>query len=159
MLSQPSSRKIWSLSLLTLGLYFFYWCSRSRAEINRSAGQVLIPSSWYLVVPGLNYFWMWLYAGALQKVSYDRIKSSDVFLVYLVCASLLTLPFTFGRGFNISSPPATTTVHPSWHTILVIISVIFAISVIINAAGMAFFCNYTQANINALPRLGQPSQA
>ena len=156
MLNRPSSRRIWTLSLLTLGLYFYYWCSHSRAEINRSAKQNLVPTCWYLIVPGLNYYWMWLYAEALQKVSYRRIKQSDVFLVYVIATSLIWLPSSFGRGFSFNTSHATASVHPTLHTILLIIGIIAAIAVIMNAAGLAFFCNYTQGKINALPR---PSRA
>ena len=151
MLNQPSKSKIWLLSLLTLGLYFFYWCSRSRADINSSAKQPLVPSCWYLVVPGLNYFWMWLYAEALQKVSYKRIKASDVFLVYVIGTSLIGLPWTLSRGFSYPSS-ATSTVHPTLHTVLLIIGIVVAVGTLVNAAGLAFFMSYTQGKISALPQ-------
>ena len=159
MLSQPSSRKIWFLSLLTLGLYFFYWCSRSRTDINTSAKQVLIPSTWYLAVPGLNYYWIWLYAGALQKVSFNRIKSTDLFLVYVLCMNVLTILVTLGRYFDFGFIHSQSVTQPSLHSILIVISILVATSTLINAAALGFFCNYAQKKINALPGLKQSLKA
>ena len=152
MLSRPNNRKIWLLSLLTLGLYFYYWCSHSRADINRAAKRNVVPSCWYFAVPGLNYYWMWLYAEALQQVSYKRIKRTDVFLVYVIATSFVSLPVTVARSINLSTSSTSGSVHLSLQTVLTIAGIVIFIATLINAASLAFFCTYTQGKVNALPR-------
>lgn len=155
MLNRPSSSKIWLLSLLTFGLYFYYWCSHSRADVNRAAKLAIVPTCWYFLVPGLNYYWMWLYAGALQKVSFGRIKATDVFLVYVISTSLVGLPLSISRGINFSSSSAPNSFNPTLHTFLVVAGIAIVVAALINAAGLAFFLNYTQGKINAIPRPAQ----
>ncbi len=155
MLNRPSSSKIWLLSFVTFGLYFYYWCSHSRADVNQAAKEQIVPTCWYFLVPGLNYYWMWLYAGALQKVSFGRIKTTDVFLVYILSTGLVGFPVSFLRVFNFTSSSASSSVQPSLQAILITIGVVVLIAALVNAAGLAFFCNFTQGKINALPRAGQ----
>ena len=154
MLNPPSKAKIWLLSLVTLGFYFYYWCVRSQIDVNRSAKQQIVPSCWYLAVPGLNYYWMWLYTEALQKVSYNRIKATDVFLVYVICTSFLGLPLSIGNFFNSSSSSNDSlgAVSPSLQTVLLVVGLLIAFAALANAVGLAFYMNYVQGKISALPR-------
>ncbi|MGH7237187.1 MAG: hypothetical protein ACREGF_01485 [Candidatus Saccharimonadales bacterium] len=145
MLNKPSSGKIYLYNFLTLGFYFFYWCSRSRANINHSARQKLIPSTWLLAVPGGNYWWMWQYAGALDYVSYGRLKSSDTFLLYILATHAFVL---LSPLYYFLSGPSHTTA--SLHTILLIIIIAIIIVFLISIAGAAFFCAVVQHKINAL---------
>jgi hypothetical protein len=87
-LSKPSDIKIIFLSIITFGTYFFYWCIKSAAAVNHSAGQRLTPNNIYLFLPALSYWWMWNYAQALESTSYGRIKGSDIFLVAILAANL-----------------------------------------------------------------------
>lgn len=80
------------LNCLSLGLYFVAWCSSSAKEVNASARQVLVTNAWYLLIPGLNFWWMWQYAFALERVTFKRIKAADVFVGYIL---ITFIPTTF----------------------------------------------------------------
>lgn len=137
----PSTAKIYILSILTLGFYFFYWCSKSRAQINQAAKKDLVPSTWYLAIPGLNYWWIWEYAGALELVSYKRIKSVDTFCFFLIGTSLLFLLPAFP---NIGSHD----LGRNGHEIFTVLLILFGIFIVINSIGLGFFCSTIQNKIN-----------
>jgi len=126
---------------LSLGFYFFYWCSRSRRDIIRSAGRPIIPSTWVLALPVGNYWWMWRYANALDFVSYSRIKYSDTFLIYIIVINLAFIGEPVIR-FTIQLQ------HISLTLVLIALAVIWVISVI----ALGVFCAVIQDKINKLPK-------
>jgi hypothetical protein len=146
MLSGSSLKKIWLLNVVTFGTYYFYWCAHSRQDINKSAGRELIPSTWYLAIPGLNYYWVWQYSRGLEQVSFKRINGNDVFLVYIVGANFVAIAPSFFRLLTFN--PAAT---PSVHAIIVIVGLIILLLILASALGLAFFCAYVQRRVNALP--------
>jgi hypothetical protein len=147
MLSGPSSKKIYLYTVLTLGLYFFYWCSKSKYDINNSAKQKLIPTTWLLALPGGNYWWMWKYSEALEIVSYERLKKSDTFLYYIL-GSHAWLLLTFGITPNFSFGGRT---HLS-STLITIILIYIFVSIILEILGSAFFCTTMQKKISLIAR-------
>lgn len=138
----PSTAKIYVLSILTLGLYFFYWCSKSRVLVNQAAKKELVPATWLLAVPGVNYWWMWQYANALEHVSYKRIKAVDTFCYFLIGTGLL---FIFSGGYpDVSSRDLGRNTH---EIIVVLLSGLF-LFVVLNSIGLALFCSVIQNKIN-----------
>lgn len=143
MLQGVSTRKIFLYQALSLGLYYFYWCAKSRADVIRSANRPIIPSAWLLVVPGGNYWWMWRYANALDFVSYGRIKYTDTFLLYVVAINftLFGSPFfRFVPDFHHSSPRQTITV----------LAVLLLVIVVTSIIGLGIFCAVMQDKVSKL---------
>jgi uncharacterized membrane protein len=147
-LNRPSTTKIWLLTIATLGLYYVYWCAQSGKDINTAARAKLVPSAWYLIVPGLNYYWVWQYATALESVSYKRINRSNIFLVYVIGMNFATLPFGIFRYFNFS----TSSSQPSFHTVVTILVIAVCIAAVATVMGAAFFCSYAQNQINQVAK-------
>lgn len=145
MLHGSSIKKIWLLNVVTLSLYYFYWCSQSRQDINKSAGQELIPSTWYLAIPGLNYYWVYQYARALEQVSFKRINGNDVFLIYIVGANFVTIAFSVFRPLTFESLST-----PSLYAMAMLLGLVILLFVVVSALGLAFFCAYVQRRVNAL---------
>lgn len=145
MLTGPNRRKIWSLTLLTFGFYFFYWCAHSRSDVNRSAQAKLVPTTWLLAVPGGNYYWMWKYAEALEFVSFRRIKKADTFLLYMLTSHAWLL-LTFGLEPNFNA---------GWrfnNLVLAIFIGYLVACVLLEILGAAFFCATTQRKISIITR-------
>ncbi|MDB5185184.1 MAG: hypothetical protein JWN38_992 [Candidatus Saccharibacteria bacterium] len=138
MLEKPSTKKILLLSIITLGLYFFYWASKSGAQVNAAAHQKLVPSAWLLIVPFGGYWWVWYYGLALETVSFRRIRGSDVFLVYLI-ATLVFSPYSSFRVMPDVSG------HHLWQFILIFLGISLVIYGIIVSA---VFCSVVQSKIN-----------
>jgi len=141
MLQGVSRRKIFTYQALSLGFYFFYWCSKSRRDIIRSAGRPIIPSTWLLALPIGNYWWMWRYANALDFVSYSRIKYSDTFLLYIIVINLALIGEPVIR-FNIQVQ------HISLTLILIALAVVWVTTII----ALGFFCAVIQDKITKLPK-------
>jgi hypothetical protein len=139
----PSTAKIYTLSLLTFGWYFLYWCSKSRAAVNAAARQQLVPPTWYLVIPGLNFLWVWQYANALEIVSFQRIKAIDTFSYYLIATGVF---FLIPGSFHVSRSD----VGPTTHTLVIIAIIVAVIAVEFFALGLGFFCDRIQKKINAV---------
>lgn len=140
MLTRPSVKEIFVKHFLTLGFYFLYWCSKSRKDINSSARKQIVPPIWWLLIPGVNLYWMWHYAGALETVSFKRISRSDTFLYFLLALCVWIIP---GQGLNFDTSNDTT------------ISTGFIIGVILTLllfqiTALASFCAIIQKKINAI---------
>ena len=138
--------KIFLYHLLTFGLYFFYWCSKSREAVHLSAKQTLIPSPWFLAIPGLNYWWIWQYARALEFVSYGRIKASDNFLIFTLSTFLPIIIFSQVGAFI----PDNAADNVSEHTAMIIVLVSLACFVILEVIGLALYCVTVQKKIDKL---------
>ncbi|GEM_PF-3223590 len=141
----PSTKKIYLYHCLTLGFYFFYWCSHAGADVNQSARQKIVPSAWLLILPGGNYWWMWQYGQALDHVSYRRLKAADTFLLYIIAShAWLLLTFGFQPSFNWVSSD-----HFSSLAVVLLCGYL-ALCLILQIVGAAFFCATMQRKINAL---------
>ncbi|MDB5171120.1 MAG: hypothetical protein JWO35_814 [Candidatus Saccharibacteria bacterium] len=147
----PSTAKIYIMHLLTFGLYFFYWCAKSRQAINQAARQQLVPKIWYLIIPGLSYWWVWEYANALEHVSYKRIRAVDTFSYYIIGTGFLFLLPTFpyigsdDLGRNDTQ-------------IITVLLIMLGILIVLTSIGLAFFCSTIQKKINqTTPKASPPN--
>jgi len=136
MLNRPSVGKIYLYQFLTLGLYFFYWCWHSRADIHQAARQALIPATWFLAIPGLNFWWMWQYAHALEYVTHKRLKANDTFLLYIIGldAWLIVDIFRFQSLLHLTNGYV----------------VLIGVYILVEIGGLSFFCAAVQKRINSL---------
>lgn len=146
MLQGVSRRKIFLYQAITLGFYYFYWCSRSRRDIIRSAGgKPIIPTTWALALPIGNYWWMWRYSNALDYVSYGRIKYADTFLLYIIALNLAFVGTPFFRVFP-------TFTNPSHREIIVAVLIFLVVMLITSIVCLGFFCAVMQDKISKLPK-------
>jgi hypothetical protein len=145
MLNGTSTKKIYLYQFLTLGCYFFYWCSHSRKDINRAAGTKLIPSTWLLILPLANYWWAWRYANALEFVSYNRVKASDTFLLYIIGSSVAGGVVSVVRYL-----PSNAIKTTNLHSLIIAAIILGIIFLLLGIAGLGFFCAMIQNKINAI---------
>ncbi len=137
----PSTAKIYVLCVLTLGLYFFYWAAKSRALVNQAAKKELVPSTWLLAIPGVNYWWVWQYANALEHVSFQRIKAVDTFSYYLIGTGLLFLSSGI-PNFESNDLGRNTS------EIVTVLLIALGLFIVLNSIGLAVFCSTIQKKIN-----------
>lgn len=141
-----SPNKVLLYCIFTLGLYFFYWSYKSRQAVIASARQQIIPTTWLLAVPLLNYLWMWQYSQALEKVTYLRIKASDTFLLFLAAT---IGPATISAIFFDFVPEDT---ELKTEDIIIICILSFGSWLIVNAIALGLFCKIMQTKLNSLPK-------
>lgn len=89
----------------------------------------------------LNYVWVWTYAGALETVSYGRIKATDTFSYFVIATGIF---FLFPGGFQL----APSDIGRNTHELLVVGAIILVVAIEIMALGLAFFCDRIQNKIN-----------
>lgn len=71
------------LSFVTFGIYAIVWWVKTKGEMNSQGAE--IPTAWWLIVPFLNIYWMWLYSGGVGVVTKDKISQVLAFiLLFLV---------------------------------------------------------------------------
>lgn len=143
MLTTKNTRRIYLYQILTLGLYFYSWCTHSGSEINVLSGRKLVPSAWWFALPFGGYWWIWQYANSLDAITTSKIKLADVFLYYIIAVNAWIAVLGLGTGtsvINLSNK-------------INIVSLILYLALIFLAAilGHAFFCASIQNKINNLP--------
>jgi hypothetical protein len=135
-------RKIVILHFVTLGFYFYYWCSNARKKINSLFHKNVVPSVWFMVIPFGSFYWAWLYADALDTLTHSQIKRDDTFGLWLIAA--LTVPGPPYLSFLIvlsgreGDPPM------SWGAGIAIMIIIYLLSVGI----ISFFIAAMQKRVN-----------
>lgn len=77
---------VYLFSLLTFGIYGFYWMASTKNDINSLGAK--IPTAWLMIIPIVNIFWMFKY---LQ--GYTQITKKDNGFLFVLIALCLVLGF------------------------------------------------------------------
>ena len=78
------------LPYLTFGIYSIVWLVQTKRELNEVVGTT-IPTSWLLIVPIANIYWLWKYCEAVEELSYGDKSALATFVLFVV-----TTLFGFG---------------------------------------------------------------
>jgi hypothetical protein len=84
---------VFALGFFTYGVYLFYWAVQTKHNIVRLGGS--IPTSWLLLIPLVNIWWMWKYAEAVEDVTKGEIGKVFTFIMLII--SLLGIPVLQSR--------------------------------------------------------------
>jgi hypothetical protein len=68
------------LTLITFGIYALIWFIKTKREMVKAGAE--IPTSWLLILPFVNIFWLWKWSGGVDHVT--RGKSTQVINFILV---------------------------------------------------------------------------
>ncbi|HVK77049.1 MAG TPA: DUF4234 domain-containing protein [Kofleriaceae bacterium] len=71
---------VFVLTLITFGIYGLIWMVKTKNEMNAQGAN--IPTAWLIIVPVVQYWWMWKYAGGVEHVT--RGKTSQVIAFILI---------------------------------------------------------------------------
>ena len=67
------------LSLITLGIYTLVWDVRTKNEMNTKGAQ--IPTAWLLIIPFVNYFWLWKFSEGVEVVTSKKMGAGVAFIL------------------------------------------------------------------------------
>jgi hypothetical protein len=70
------------LSMVTFGIYGLIWVVKTKNEMNSQGAS--IPTAWLLLVPLVNYWWMWKYAGGVEHVTRGKTSQVIAFILMFV---------------------------------------------------------------------------
>lgn len=67
------------LTCLTAGIYVLIWFVKTKNEMVRQGAD--IPTAWLLIVPFASIYWMWKWAGGVEKVTDGKQDQAINFLL------------------------------------------------------------------------------
>jgi hypothetical protein len=72
------------LALVTCGIYHVYWLVATKGEMKRQGAD--IPTAWLLLIPFVNFYWLWKYSEGVEKVS--RFSAAGAFVLLLLTGAI-----------------------------------------------------------------------
>lgn len=73
---------VFLLTLVTLGLYMFYWMAMTKDDLNVRGADV--PTAWLQVVPLVNLWWLWRYCGGVEIATEGQTSQVLAFVLLLL---------------------------------------------------------------------------
>ncbi len=67
------------LSIITLGIYSIIWNVKTEQELNKNGGEV--PTAWLMIIPLINFYWLWKYFEAAEKATSGRSSAIVNFII------------------------------------------------------------------------------
>ncbi len=98
-----SPAAVFLLSLITFGIYSIYWQVKTKGElVNQGAD---IPTSWLIIVPIANLYWIWKYALGVEKVSGGKI-TAVLTLILMLLLSVVGMAILQSEYNKLGASPA-----------------------------------------------------
>ena len=70
---------IFFLTIITFGIYLIVWRIKTKREMNKLGCS--IPTSWLMIVPIANIWWLWEYSAGVSKVTNNTYSQAVAFLL------------------------------------------------------------------------------
>jgi hypothetical protein len=70
------------LTLVTCGIYGIVWLVKTKGELVARGAD--IPTSWLLIVPLVNLWWMWKYSQGVEKVTNGQMNTVLTFILIVL---------------------------------------------------------------------------
>jgi hypothetical protein len=101
-MKQRSPIAVFFLTLITFGIYGLVWQVKTKNEMNALGAD--IPTAWLLIIPFVNYYWLWKYSQGVEKVTNGKLSGVLAFvLLFLVGVIGMAI---IQNEFNTASPVA-----------------------------------------------------
>ena len=72
---------VWLLTSLTQGLYTLFWYVKTKREMT-NLGENIRPV-WMLIIPVVNWYWLWNYSQAVSKVINQKLRPITVYKILI----------------------------------------------------------------------------
>jgi len=73
---------VFVFGLFTGGIYSLVWSVQTKGEMVREGAE--IPTAWLLIVPFVNFYWLWKWAHGVEKVTKGTMGAAVAFLLELL---------------------------------------------------------------------------
>jgi hypothetical protein len=77
---------VFFLSIFTLGIYIIIWRVKTKGEMNRLGSN--IPTAWLMIIPFVNIWWLWEYAGGVEKVTNKAMSQVVAFILLFLLSAI-----------------------------------------------------------------------
>ena len=78
---------VWLLAYVTQGLYTLFWYVKTKQEMT-NLGENIRPA-WMLIIPIVNWYWLWGYSQAASKVINQKLQPMTIYKI-LISIPILT---------------------------------------------------------------------
>ncbi len=78
-MTKRSPISVFFLSIITFGIYLIVWRVKTKDEMCRLGAD--IPSAWLMIIPIVNIYWLWQYAGGVEKVTKNAMSQAVAFIL------------------------------------------------------------------------------
>ena len=85
-MTKRSPIAVFFLSIFTLGIYIIIWRVKTKGEMNRLGSN--IPSAWLIIIPFVNIWWLWEYAGGVEKVTNKAMTQVVAFILLVLLSAI-----------------------------------------------------------------------
>ena len=85
-MTKRSPIAVFFLSIFTLGIYIIIWRVKTKGEMNRLGSN--IPSAWLIIIPFVNIWWLWEYAGGVEKVTNKGMSQVVAFILLVLLSAI-----------------------------------------------------------------------
>jgi len=98
---------VFILSIITLGIYGIWWYVKTKGEMNAKGAQ--IPTAWLMIVPIVNWFWLWKWSQGVEKVTAGSTGAGLAFILLFLLgpigAAVIQSKFNQLSGGSAPQPP------------------------------------------------------
>ena len=77
---------VFFLSIFTLGIYIIVWRVKTKGEMNRLGSN--IPTAWLMIIPFVNIWWLWEYAGGVERTTNKAMSQVVAFILLLLLSAI-----------------------------------------------------------------------
>ena len=77
---------VFFLTFITLGIYGIVWYVKTKNEMKAQGTE--IPTAWLLIIPFINWWWLWKYSKGVAKVSSDKMSGAVAFLLLFLLGGI-----------------------------------------------------------------------
>ncbi len=85
-MTKRSPVAVFFLTFLTLGIYLIVWRVKTKGEMCRLGAD--IPTSWLMIVPIANLYWLWKYAGGVEQITNKAMSQVVAFILLILLGGI-----------------------------------------------------------------------
>ena len=85
-MTKRSPIAVFFLSIITFGIYIIVWRVKTKGEMCRFGAD--IPTSWCMIIPLVNLWWLWKYAGGVEKVTKNAMSQAVAFILLFLLSAI-----------------------------------------------------------------------
>ncbi len=74
------------LSIITFGIYSLVWFVTTKNQMNAKGAQ--IPTAWLLIIPVVDYWWLWKFCQGVELVTNKAMGTGVAFLLIFLIGSI-----------------------------------------------------------------------
>jgi hypothetical protein len=77
---------VFILAIITLGIYGIVWYVKTKGEMNARGAD--IPTAWLMIVPIVNFFWLWKWSQGVEKVTGGSTGAGTAFILMFLLGAI-----------------------------------------------------------------------